>query len=89
MAEEKDVSVVVFQTQNENEALVIEGLLEVHGIFCYRTSDISHSVYPLSVDGLGLVKVLVHSSKAEEALRIIQEHSREQQEGQQEGQNEE
>jgi hypothetical protein len=51
----------------------VQGLLETNGIYSYRTSDITHSVYPLTVDGLGLVKVLVAGEHQAEALRILRD----------------
>jgi hypothetical protein len=59
MAAEEKPPVVIFETQDDNEAGIVQGLLESNNIYSYRTSDISHSVYPITVDGLGLVKVLV------------------------------
>jgi hypothetical protein len=74
MAGEQDKPpVVIFQTQDENEASIVQGLLETHGVYSYRTADITHSVYPITVDGLGLIKVLVAGEKEEEARRILRE----------------
>jgi hypothetical protein len=73
----EDAPVVVFESQDEKEARVVEGLLRAHDIFCYLTSHITHDVYPITVDGLGLTKVLVSPAKAEEARQIIEDHQEE------------
>jgi ribonuclease-3 len=38
------------------------------------SSDVPHSIFPLSVDGLGEVRIAVHPGEAEEAVRIIAGH---------------
>src|SRR5438034_10253933 len=38
------------------------------------SSDVPHSIFPLSVDGLGEVRLSVHPDDAEEARRIIESH---------------
>src|SRR5918911_2002554 len=37
-------------------------------------SDVPHSIFPLSIDGLGEVRISVHHSEADEARRIIESH---------------
>jgi ribonuclease-3 len=50
-------------------------LLEAHGIFAAASSDLTHSVFPLSIDGLGEVRISVPVSQAAAALTIIREQS--------------
>src|SRR5215831_8986572 len=46
------------------------------------SSDVPHSIFPLSVDGLSDVRISVHPSDAEEAQRIIESHRTELKNGQ-------
>jgi hypothetical protein len=72
-ADDDKAPVVIFETQDENEAGIVQKLLETHGIYGYRTSDITRSLYPITIDGLGLVKVLVAGEHQADALRILRE----------------
>ena len=65
---------VVFRTASEIEARVVRGLLETHGIASLVSSDLSRSVFPLAVEGLGDIKISVHAEAADEAERIIASH---------------
>jgi ribonuclease-3 len=65
---------VIFRTQSDIEASVVRSLLESHGIRSIASSDVPHSIFPLSVDGLGEVRICVHPAEAEEARRIIESH---------------
>jgi ribonuclease III len=66
---------VVFRTHSDIEASIVVGLLEAHGIFAGASSDLTHAVFPLSVDGLGEVRISVPSSQADAAMSIIREQS--------------
>jgi len=66
--------VVVFRTQSAPEASIVRGLLETHGIPGVVSSHLPQSIFPLAIDGLGEVRLLVHPGDAEEALRIIESH---------------
>ena len=52
----------------------MRSLLEAHGVMSVVSSDVPHSIFPLSVDGLGEVRLSVHPDDAEEARRIIESH---------------
>ena len=52
----------------------MRSLLEAHGVMSVVSSDVPHSIFPLSVDGLGEVRLSVHPDDAEEARRIIASH---------------
>jgi hypothetical protein len=67
-------SSVIFQTWNDSEAELVRGILESHGIPCSVSSDITHHLVPLTVDGLGEIRLAVPQEAAEEALRIIQDY---------------
>ena len=65
---------IIFRTHSEIEAQIVRGLLEAHGIMSVLSSAVPHSIFPLSVEGLNDVRIAVHSSEADEALRIIEGH---------------
>jgi len=63
--------VEVYKATGELEAQVIKGLLESNGIRCFLKSHAAPSVHVLTVDGLGVFKVMVCDSMAEEAKKLI------------------
>jgi ribonuclease-3 len=63
--------VIIFRTQSDVEASVVRGLLEAHGVPTVVASGITHSIFPLAIDGLGEVRISVHPGDADEARRII------------------
>lgn len=69
-------SCVIFKTWNDTEAELVRGILESYGIPCQLSSEIPHAVVPLTVDGLGEIRLAVPSEAAEEARRILEEHRR-------------
>jgi ribonuclease-3 len=73
---------VIFRTHSDIEAQIVRGLLETHGVMSVVSSDVLHSVFPLSVDGLTEVRIAVHASEADEAQRIIEGHRTELKNGQ-------
>jgi ribonuclease-3 len=74
--------IVIFRTHSDIEAQIVRGLLEAHGVLSVISSDVLHSIFPLSVDGLGEVRIAVHHSEADEARRIIEGHRTELKNGQ-------
>jgi ribonuclease III len=66
---------VVFRTHSDIEASIVVGLLEAHGIMAAASSDLTHSVFPLSVDGLGEVRISVPASQADAARGVIREQT--------------
>ena len=66
--------VVIFRTHSDIEAQIVRGLLESHGVMSVVSSDVPHSIFPLSVDGLSEVRIAVHETEAEDAQRIIEAH---------------
>jgi Putative prokaryotic signal transducing protein len=65
---------LILKTWDDTEAELIRGLLESYGIPCSVISDITHTVVPLTVDGLGEIRVSVPEEAVGEALRILREH---------------
>ena len=66
--------VVIFRTHFDVEASVVRGLLDAHGVLLVVSSDVPHSIFPLTVNGLGEVRISVHRDDADEARRIIDSH---------------
>ncbi|MDE3155253.1 MAG: ribonuclease III [Acidobacteriota bacterium] len=62
---------VIFRTHSDVEASVVRSLLESHGLQVLTSSAIPHSILPLTVDGLGEVRLSVPEEDAEEAVRLI------------------
>ena len=55
---------------------MVRRLLAVYEIPCQVVSDIPHTVFPLTVDGLGEIRILVPASHFERAQTLIAEHRR-------------
>ena len=66
--------IVIFRTHSDVEASVVKGLLAAHGLPLVVSSEMGHTVFPLTVSGLGDVRISVHENDAEEARRIIESH---------------
>lgn len=69
--------VVIFRTHSDVEASIVRSLLEVHGVRSLVSSDVSHAVFPLSVNDLGEVRISVREADAEDARHIIDTHRHE------------
>jgi len=61
----------VYRANGEMEAQIIKGLLESQGIPCLLKGDAARTIYGLTVDGLGEVKIMVWESMAEKARKLI------------------
>jgi ribonuclease III len=66
--------VVIFRTASDIEAKIVRGLLETHGVMSVLSSDVLHSIFPISVDGLSEVRIAVRADDAADAQRIIDSH---------------
>lgn len=64
--------VEVYKAAGELEAQVIKGLLDSYGIACLLKSNAAPSVHMFAVDGMGEIKVMVFSSMAEKARKLIE-----------------
>ena len=69
---EKLVEVTV--VHNEFEANIIKSLLEGAGIKCVLVTQVPHGVYPLTIDGLGEVRIKVLDIDEEAAKAVIQDY---------------
>jgi hypothetical protein len=67
---------LLLTTWSDAEAALVAQLLEQAGIPCQVVSDVSHALFPLTVDGLGAVRILVPASRHDEAAARIAEHRR-------------
>ena len=74
--------IVIFRSHSDIEAQVVRGLLETHGMMSVVSSDVPHSIFPLSVEGVSAVRISVHADDADEAQRIIEAHRTELKSGQ-------
>jgi len=66
--------VVIFRTHSDVEASIVRGLLEANGVPSVVTSDVPRNIFPLTVNGLGEVRISVREDDAEDARRIIDGH---------------
>ena len=67
---------LLMKTWDDGEAAMVRQLLESYDIPCRLASDVPHTVWPISVDGLGEIRILVPASRVEEAGAILAEHRR-------------
>jgi hypothetical protein len=65
---------VIARVWNDSEANLLRSLLESYGINVSVSSDLTHSVYPLTVDGLGEIRISVPEAQRSEAIGIIEAH---------------
>lgn len=56
---------------NDSEALVVRSLLESNGIKVVMRSSLVQSVHPITVNGVGKVRVLVRPEDEEKARGIL------------------
>jgi hypothetical protein len=66
-----DKFVTIYQAMGQPEAEIIRGRLEVEGILAIFKYESLGSVYGLTVNGLGQVKVQVPAKYADSAMEII------------------
>jgi ribonuclease-3 len=65
---------VIFRTQSDIEANVVEALLDSHGIQAMRTSGPTPGLFPFSVNPMGDTRIAVRDEDAADAVRIIDSH---------------
>jgi len=66
-------AVVLTVVYNEVEANLIKTILDEAGIDCLLITQVPHSVYPFTINGLGEIKIKVLASQLEEAKATIAE----------------
>ncbi len=57
----------------QSEAEVIKSLLESHGIACLFRGRVLQSIYPVTVDGLGEIKIFVTEKDFNAATAVLAE----------------
>jgi hypothetical protein len=57
----------------QSEAEVIKSLLESHGITCLFRGRVLQSIYPMTMDGLGEIKIFVTEKDFEAAMAVLAE----------------
>ena len=67
---------IILRTNSDIEASVVRSLLEAQGIHVLTASDVPHSVLPLTVAGLGEVRLSVRQEMVEVATRVNRRLSR-------------
>ncbi len=65
---------VIFRTQSDIEANVVEALLDSHGVESLRTSGPTPGLFPLALNPLGDTRISVRDEDAADAVRIIESH---------------
>ena len=65
---------VIFRTQSDIEANVVEALLDSHGVQTMRTSGPTPGLFPFSVNPMGETRISVRDEDAADAVRIIDSH---------------
>ncbi len=63
--------IVIFRTRSDVEARIVRGLLEANGVQSLASTSMTHAVFPLSVNELSEVRLMVRAEEAGEARRII------------------
>lgn len=65
---------VIFRTQSDIEANVVQALLDSHGVESLRTAGPTPGLFQFTVSPLGETRIAVRDGDAAEALRIIDSH---------------
>jgi hypothetical protein len=74
----KTEPVIVARAWADSEASVIKSLLESYSIPCHYLSELPNRLYPNESEGRGQIRIFVPASLAQEAMRILDEHRRNQ-----------
>lgn len=65
------ISAIIYRTWSDLEAQLIKGILEEYGIPVSLATDISHMLYPFTLNGLGETRILVPPEAEDEAQDIL------------------
>lgn len=74
--ESRDDTVELIAVQGEIEANVIKSLLGSAGIISLVKSDIVQGVTPITIDGLGVMRIFVKKSDLARAKELIDDYRR-------------
>ena len=64
----------VYVCWNDHEAELVASVLREYSIVSRLNSEVPHSIWPITADGLGKVEVLVREGHAHRAGEILQDH---------------
>lgn len=67
--------VTIHECWGDQEADIIVSCLGAHGINARTNTEIAHSLFPLAVDGLGKVEILVTEDDVKAASFILRERA--------------
>jgi hypothetical protein len=63
------------EVQGRMEAELLESFFEAHGVDVELIQEsVGHSIYPVTIDGLGRVQVFTPKSKSHEAHELLREY---------------
>ena len=65
---------VIFRTQSDIEANVVEALLDSHGVETLRTSGPTPGLFQFKLNPMGETCISVRDDDAADAVRIIESH---------------
>ncbi len=68
----KNELVELISVQGEMEAEMLRGILESEGITPLAKADVVHNVLPLTVDGLGKVRIYVRRGDLDRAREVLE-----------------
>jgi hypothetical protein len=68
--------VIIARVWADNEAFVIQSLLESYHIPSHYTSELPTRIYPVSAEGVAQIRIYVAAEHAQEAKEILEEHRR-------------
>lgn len=76
MSRDEDVKLVeICRAADNMQAQLIRGLLEANGISCMLTGEAVSRIYPITVDGLAEVPILVREEDVERATALLKEEA--------------
>ena len=69
---DKNELVELISVYGDMEAEMLRGILELEGITPLAKADVVHNVLPLTVDGLGKVRIYVRRGDLERAREVLE-----------------
>lgn len=69
-------TVEVARTWDRGEAWLVRQLMESYGIPCRFVSHVPHHLFPIAVDELAAIGIVVPDDRAHDARRLLAEHLR-------------
>ncbi len=63
--------IILKEYSSDAEAYIDKGLLEANGVKCILNNEIMSSIYPITFNSIGIIKLLVLKRDEETARRIL------------------